>query len=238
MKNMKIQSRSAIGVTLIEIEGSIDHPSADQLNRALQALLAEGASRLLMDLGKVDYISSAGLRALVNALKAARSQNGDLRMIGVLRSVKEIFELSGFARIFPVYDNRSLALSDFGLDIAEEVLSHARVFRLRGNLDRSVSTLLNPWLEKIAAETALPIILDLEEVEYSAAECLRALGETTGRLRRRGLDLGMINVRETIHEAIEVCGLGLSLRTYSSLKDASKAIFVPAKEKSGNSGLK
>jgi anti-anti-sigma factor len=57
----------------------------------------------VLDLSKVDYISSAGLRVLMLARKQAKAQGGTLVVAGLTPVVKEIFEISRFTVVFEVF---------------------------------------------------------------------------------------------------------------------------------------
>ena len=65
---MNISTSSAENeVVLIEVEGEIDAHTARQLDKTLNDLLAQGHSRLVLDLSLMGYISSAGLRSITFA---------------------------------------------------------------------------------------------------------------------------------------------------------------------------
>lgn len=80
----------------------LDGGTAPELDRALQALLAAGTQKLLLDLGRLEFISSAGMRTVLMAGKALRAQQGRLALCGVHGMVKEIFDVSGFLSLFEV----------------------------------------------------------------------------------------------------------------------------------------
>ncbi len=101
-------------VTVAAIAGSLDALTAPQLIEALNQIIAEGHNRLVADMSRVDYTSSAGLRALLGALKEARTQGGDLRLAGAQESVKKVLELSGFTSILKAYATVDEAVASFG----------------------------------------------------------------------------------------------------------------------------
>ena len=59
------------------------------------------ATKLIMDLAKLEYISSAGLRVLLGAVQAMDGK-GDMVVRNLTQSVKEVFELTGFSRLFNI----------------------------------------------------------------------------------------------------------------------------------------
>jgi anti-sigma B factor antagonist len=65
-------------------------------------------------LSQVGYMSSAGLRALLAALKEARQQKGDFRLAAVQDNVRQVLEMSGFTGIFQVFATVEEAVASFG----------------------------------------------------------------------------------------------------------------------------
>ena len=96
-----------------EIAGNIDTVTADDLLTALQAVIGDGHVRLVGDMSKVGYTSSAGLRALLGAMKEARRGGGDLRLAAVGDKVMQVLKLSGFTSILRLYPDVDAALASF-----------------------------------------------------------------------------------------------------------------------------
>ncbi len=100
-------------VTLIEISGRVDSANADQLGDALNAQIDAGRHHLVLDLSRLDYISSAGLRELVSALKKVKANNGDLRLATPSPRVREVLTLAGLDAIFQVFPTQVEAVGSF-----------------------------------------------------------------------------------------------------------------------------
>ena len=79
---------------LIALEGRLDTMTAPQLEAELKASLG-GVEALTLDLEKLEYISSAGLRVLLSAQKTMTKQ-GKMKLIHVNETVMEVFEVTGF----------------------------------------------------------------------------------------------------------------------------------------------
>ncbi len=90
-------------VVSIVPKGRIDANTAPAIEQKLLSLISEGARKLVTDLSEVWFISSAGLKALLVALKEAKREKGDLLLAGVQAEVREVLELTGFSTIFKVY---------------------------------------------------------------------------------------------------------------------------------------
>ena len=97
MKIMKTQNSSAVTIVL---EGRLDSTTSPELETELKATL-DGASEIVFDLEKLDYISSAGLRVLFSAQKVMMKKGGMI-VIHVNETVMEIFEITGFSDILNI----------------------------------------------------------------------------------------------------------------------------------------
>ena len=78
-------------------EGRLDTASAPEFEKKLGEIL-DGISELILDMTKVEYVSSAGLRVILKIQKVMFSQ-GKMKLIGVNESVMEVFEITGFSNI-------------------------------------------------------------------------------------------------------------------------------------------
>ncbi len=84
----------------VAVEGRLDTVTAPELERELSNSLS-GVTELTIDFARLDYISSAGLRALLAAFKIMRCQ-GSMRIANTNEIVKEVFEVTGFSNILPI----------------------------------------------------------------------------------------------------------------------------------------
>ncbi len=73
-------------------------------------LIEEGEVNFIVDFEELDYISSAGLRSILVTAKKLKSTNGKLLLTKLKDVVKEVFEISGFSKIIPIYDSMDAAL--------------------------------------------------------------------------------------------------------------------------------
>lgn len=106
---MEISTRTSNDIHIVGISGSLDSGSSPEAQKALTSVLA-GAKKVALDFSQLDYISSAGLRVLLGVAKQLRASGGKLAMFGLNQSVREVFEISGFASILPVYPTEAEAL--------------------------------------------------------------------------------------------------------------------------------
>ncbi|MBN1964522.1 MAG: STAS domain-containing protein [Anaerolineae bacterium] len=110
---MNIKTQELKRVTLFEISGRVDSTNATELGEALNAAIEAGRTQLVADLAGVEYMSSAGLRELVTALKKVKRGTGDLRLAAPSERVRDVLELAGLDSIFEIYPDQVEAVGSF-----------------------------------------------------------------------------------------------------------------------------
>lgn len=98
-------------VHVLKVSGQLDALSGADYEQRLNRLVAEGARRLVVDFGPLVYISSAGLRALLNTSKPLLAQGGALVYANLQPSVREVFEMTGLLSLFNVCDSLPEAIA-------------------------------------------------------------------------------------------------------------------------------
>ncbi len=110
---MQISVKTTNEVKLLAFEGRLDTQTSPDAQRQLTRLIEEGETKILVNLEKLDYISSAGLRVLLIVAKQLRTTDGELRICNLNEVVKEVFDISGFDMILPIFASESEALEGF-----------------------------------------------------------------------------------------------------------------------------
>jgi anti-sigma B factor antagonist len=100
--------------TVVSIAGSVDALTAGELTDLLLENIDSQHVCLVVDLGEVDFMSSAGLRAIMTSLKESRKHGGDLRLAAAQPGVEKILKMSGFTTILKSYSTLDQAVSSFG----------------------------------------------------------------------------------------------------------------------------
>jgi anti-anti-sigma factor len=100
---MNITTRTLNDVTIVAFAGSLDSNTSPAAQQALDGVLGGGAKKVVIDFTALDYISSAGLRVLLGAARRLGGSGGALRLFGLNETVREVFEISGFATILSVF---------------------------------------------------------------------------------------------------------------------------------------
>jgi anti-sigma B factor antagonist len=100
-------------VDILAVTGRVQAPEAAQLQERINALFAEKRARILLDFEALDYISSGGLRVLVQARKTAQDAHGDVRIVHLPDQLRKVFDLVGLTTIFTFYDDMVEAVASF-----------------------------------------------------------------------------------------------------------------------------
>lgn len=103
-----------VRIITIAPAGRLDAFSAAPFREKIQGLLANGVNQLVIDLSQTPFLDSAGMAALVSALKQCRQRGGDVRMVWPrAEPVKRILALTKFDRVFEMKDTVEEAIKSF-----------------------------------------------------------------------------------------------------------------------------
>jgi anti-sigma B factor antagonist len=102
------------GVSILRVSGYVDTTTSPDLERRLQALLREKRYHVVVDLARVEYISSAGWGIFISEIREIREHGGDLKLAGMAPDVREVFDLLEFENILQSYSDAELAVASFG----------------------------------------------------------------------------------------------------------------------------
>jgi anti-sigma B factor antagonist len=108
---MSISSTKDQGVLIVTPAGRLDTHSAPEADTLITAAIEGGESAVLVDFGQTDYISSAGLRVLLKAMKQLKLHGGSFGLCNANEQIREVLEISGFSTIIPCYDRREDAMT-------------------------------------------------------------------------------------------------------------------------------
>jgi anti-sigma B factor antagonist len=99
---------------VIEIKGRVDSSTAPQLSKALEKATDDAHFKLVLDMSGVEYMSSAGFRALLATQRNCKRYNrGEVVLASVPERIREALELAGFTELFRSYDDALAAVGSF-----------------------------------------------------------------------------------------------------------------------------
>ena len=109
---MNVTTTSEPGVTRVELEGSIDGKTAPHIREEFSAALPQ-VQKLIIDMSRVDYLSSAGLRLLLLLYREITARKGKLVLVQVSPEVRTVMSHTGFLSFFTLADTQQEALHAF-----------------------------------------------------------------------------------------------------------------------------
>ncbi|MGE5615376.1 MAG: STAS domain-containing protein [Bacillota bacterium] len=98
-------------VTVVEVDGRVDSANAPKLEDHVAALIRGGKKSVLLDLAKVEYISSAGFRTLLLLARQAGEAQSRFALCSLTPKVHRLFDMGGFLDLLPIAQTREEGLS-------------------------------------------------------------------------------------------------------------------------------
>jgi len=171
MSDIKISldsSGPAGKVSVVRVDGVIDTITAPELEKVMNSLLEQKKFYIVVDLGGVDYISSAGWGIFISNIREIRQNSGDIKLARMIPNVYEIFELLEFDSILRAFDSVEKAKADFHADdenVAESSIGQLSETSAPASADNSESS-----PQPIDLKDAIPIGTAVAEKETTAIE--------------------------------------------------------------------
>jgi anti-sigma B factor antagonist len=114
MPSLFATCREAGPVTIVDLSGRIALGEGSALLRkTVRDLLDSGRSRILLNLGDVNYIDSSGIGELVSGFTAVRNRSGELKLLNLTKKVHDLLQLTKLFTVFDVYSDESTAVGSF-----------------------------------------------------------------------------------------------------------------------------
>jgi anti-anti-sigma factor len=107
---MTITATQAGSALVLSVSGRLDAITSPEFEKTYQECIKPETRKVVVDFDALDYISSAGLRAILLVGKLVQEGGGVLEFSRPRGTVKEVLELAGFSALFPVYDSVEAAL--------------------------------------------------------------------------------------------------------------------------------
>ena len=111
---LKISSREVNTVTVLDLEGKlILGEECNALRQQVKQLLAANKKKILLNLGNVSFIDSAGVGTLVSAFTSTKAQEGELKLVNLTKKFHETLQVTRLLTVFEVFTNEADALASF-----------------------------------------------------------------------------------------------------------------------------
>ena len=111
---MEIATKEFKHCDMIMIKGRVDSSTAPQFSQAMDAITESGRFKIVVDMSELEYMSSAGFRALLASQRACRRYNrGEVVLAAVPVRIREALELAGFTELFKTFKEPLTAVGSF-----------------------------------------------------------------------------------------------------------------------------
>ena len=111
---MEISVKELKHCSLVAVSGRVDSSTAPEFSQALEDLMQKGVYKLAIDMSALEYMSSAGFRALLAAQRSCKRYNrGEVVLASVPERIHEALELTGFTELFKSFGEPLEAVGSF-----------------------------------------------------------------------------------------------------------------------------
>ncbi len=111
---MKIQERTVENVTILDMEGKLLIGEGDeQLREKVNGLVEGGKTKILLNLGEVPYMDSAGLGEVVRCYTTVSRKNGTLKLLNLTKRLEDLLSITKLLTVFETYDSEDEAVKSF-----------------------------------------------------------------------------------------------------------------------------
>jgi anti-sigma B factor antagonist len=114
MPSLFATTREFSGITLVDLSGRISLGDGSALLRkTVRDLLEEGRTKIILNLGDVNYIDSSGIGELVSGFTAVRNRGGELKLLNLTKKVHDLLQITKLFTVFDVFNEESTAVRSF-----------------------------------------------------------------------------------------------------------------------------
>ena len=101
-------------ITMVDLSGRIALGEGSALLRkTIRDLLESGKTKIILNLGDINYIDSSGIGELVSGFTAVRNREGELKLLNLTRKVKDLLQITKLFTVFDVYTDEREAVDSF-----------------------------------------------------------------------------------------------------------------------------
>ncbi len=113
MTQININVSQQDDIAILKTDGFMSMTEVFSFENTLTSLIESGQTKIILDFSALNYISSAGLGAIMGAIKNVQRRQGDIKIAGMMPAVFEIFDTFGFTQIFKIYSSVAEATAAF-----------------------------------------------------------------------------------------------------------------------------
>ena len=111
---MTIDTRTANGVTILDIQGKITiGEGSAEIRNTIRDLLQAGKNKILLNMGDVSYVDSSGIGELVSSFTRVTNQGGELKLLNLTKKLQELLAITKLLTVFESFNDEESALASY-----------------------------------------------------------------------------------------------------------------------------
>ena len=119
MINLYIDQRRNADVTILDLKGRLRvGGNAVALHRSIRSLVLEKKTQIILNLAGVTFIDSCGLGELVASQVSVENKGGEIKLVGLTETLRELLTVTRLLAVFDVYENEADAIQGFGSPVS------------------------------------------------------------------------------------------------------------------------
>ncbi|MBN2414308.1 STAS domain-containing protein [bacterium] len=113
MSEFEVTRKDVDDISIVYLKGYLDAHTAPEFETALQQLVDEERVKIVVNLAKLAYISSAGLGVFMGFIEDIRQKDGDIKLAEPTEKVFRVFDLLGFPVLYEIVSKESEAVDKY-----------------------------------------------------------------------------------------------------------------------------
>ncbi|MFB3851948.1 MAG: STAS domain-containing protein [Acidobacteriota bacterium] len=113
MNNIKVEIERSEDKAVIHLQGLLDAHNAVLFSDALNKVISEGLTKIVVNFENLEYLGSSGLEVILSKVRSLRDKGGDIRLAGMSPKILRIFDLLGLSTFFKIFGSADEATKSF-----------------------------------------------------------------------------------------------------------------------------
>ena len=207
---------------LLTLTGRLDAASAPEWAQLSERLIGSQIKTLIVNVGTLEHLSSAGLRTLLGTGKSLQRQNGRLVLVAPPGPVRQIIEVAGFDKIFALYETVDEAVKE---TTGKSQVLHTKergadVLTVSGRVDAERAPDLEEAGRRVLEKECVKVIINLAAVQYLSSAGLCALLNLAKLARTRQSRLILCGPTPPVRQVLKLSGFDKILPVSEKLSEA------------------
>ena len=205
---------------VLTLTGRLDAEAVPVLEQQCEQIIASETRMLIVNVGTLDYLSSAGLRALLGAGRKLQTHEGKMVLVAASGPVRRILELAGFDKMFPLCATVEEAVTTGGSRVLHTKEWGADVLNVSGRVDAERAPELEQAGRRVLEKEKVKLIINLTAVAYLSSAGLCALLNLAKLAKARQSRLILCGPTPAVQQILKLSGFDKILPVREELSEA------------------